>query len=592
LDELTQVTQGVGVQTRTYVYDALGRLSSSTTPEAGMVCFGTLSGSTCQPNGYDSYNNLLYRTDARGVVSNFLYDTLNRLVGVSYPTVPSGVAAMPNVCAVNGATTNNANVCFNYGTTAASFNNGRPISMTDPSGSESYTYDQFGNVTQLAKLIGTTTYTTGYGYNLANQLTSITYPSNRVVQQNVDTIGRLSSVVGTLNSVNTTYASGFGYTAAQQVTGFNYGNNVNAAYGYSADRLQLTCLDYSSTNRNGSCVHDATTKFGLTYAYGSAGSNNGQIAGITDSVDPGRSATYTYDALYRLTSAVTTGSANFPRWGISEVYDRYGNRSDQNQTFGNPPMNHVLIDAVHNRVTGSPYAYDASGNMTNDGANTLTYDGENHAATSVNGGSSGAYTYDGNGLRVKRVSVVSGTTTTTVYLFSGSQVISEYDNGAAPTAPSREYIYSGGALLAKIDSSGAKYYHRDHLSNRLVTDSSGNTVAQLGHYPFGESWYNASNDKLLFTSYERDSESGNDYALARCNISGLGRFASPDPLGGGLSNPQSLNRYAYVLNNPANLVDPLGLAPCNLTISLNGQTLFQGSRDQISYPSLITDRLP
>jgi RHS repeat-associated protein len=299
-------------------------------------------------------------------------------------------------------------------------------------------------------------------------------------------------------------------------------------------------------------------------------------------VDPGRSATYTYDALYRLTSAVTTGSANFPRWGISEVYDRYGNRSDQNQTFGNPPMNHVLIDAVHNRVTGSPYAYDASGNMTNDGANTLTYDGENHAATSVNGGSSGAYTYDGNGLRVKRVSVVSGTTTTTVYLFSGSQVISEYDNGAAPTAPSREYIYSGGALLAKIDSSGAKYYHRDHLSNRLVTDSSGNTVAQLGHYPFGESWYNASNDKLLFTSYERDSESGNDYALARCNISGLGRFASPDPLGGGLSNPQSLNRYAYVLNNPANLVDPLGLAPCNLTISLNGQTLFQGSRDQIS----------
>src|ERR1700722_13808793 len=124
-------------------------------------------------------------------------------------------------------------------------------------------YDQFGNVTQLAKVIGTTTYPTGYAYNLANKITQITYPSGRVVQQNVDTIGRLSSVVGTLNTVNTTYASGFAYSAAQQVTGFNYGNNINAAFGYSADRLQLNCLDYSTTNRNGVCAHDATTKFGL-----------------------------------------------------------------------------------------------------------------------------------------------------------------------------------------------------------------------------------------------------------------------------------------------------------------------------------------
>ncbi len=108
---------------------------------------------------------------------------------------------------------------------------------------------------------------------------------------------------------------------------------------------------------------------------------------------------------------------------------------------------------------------------------------------------------------------VSGSTTT-VYIFSGSKVIAEYDNGAAPTAPSREYVYGGGALLAKIDSSGTKYYHHDQLSNRLVTDSSGSAVEQLGTFPFGDSWYNASSDKLQFTTYERDSESSNDYALA------------------------------------------------------------------------------
>src|SRR6266581_7343442 len=55
--------------------------------------------------------------------------------------------------------------------------------------------------------------------------------------------------------------------------------------------------------------------------------------------------------------------------------------------------------------------------------------------------------------------------------------------------PSREYVYGGSALLAKIDSSGTNYYHQDHLSNRVLTDSSGNSLGQRGHYPFGETWY-------------------------------------------------------------------------------------------------------
>jgi RHS repeat-associated protein len=130
------------------------------------------------------------------------------------------------------------------------------------------------------------------------------------------------------------------------------------------------------------------------------------------------------------------------------------------------------------------------------------------------------------------------------------------------TDGTREYIYSGATLLAKIDSSGTKYYHQDHLSNRLLTDSSGNTAAQMGHFPYGESWYNASNDKLLFTTYERDSESGNDYAQARYNVSRLGRFSSPDSIPGSASEPQSLNRYSYVRNMPAMLTDPSGLNPC------------------------------
>jgi RHS repeat-associated protein len=108
----------------------------------------------------------------------------------------------------------------------------------------------------------------------------------------------------------------------------------------------------------------------------------------------------------------------------------------------------------------------------------------------------------------------------------------------------------------------------------VVTDSSGNALEQLGHYPFGESWYNASNDKLLFTSYERDSESGNDYAMARYNVNRLGRFSSPDPLSGSRVNPQSLNKYAYAKNDPVNLSDPTGMWPKPLYVCSGGNDAY------------------
>lgn len=289
----------------------------------------------------------------------------------------------------------------------------------------------------------------------------------------------------------------------------------------------------------------------MTYNYGT--SNNGQIQSITDNVDSTRTTAFTYDAWSRLKTASNS------QWSITETYDRYGNRNAQT-----PPVNFSqAANPVTNRLP-SPYAYDASGNMTNDGSNTLVYDAEGRSISSANGAASGTYVYDGNSLRVKRcLPNCTSPTTRTVYVFSGSKVIAEYDNGAAVASPSREYIYAGAQLVATIAAGATTYHHPDHLSARVSTDSGGSTVRTFGHFPFGELWYETGTaSKWKFTSYERDSESGNDYAMARSYINRLGRFSSPDLLSGSLFNPQSLNRFAYALNDVINFADPLGLDPC------------------------------
>jgi RHS repeat-associated protein len=53
-----------------------------------------------------------------------------------------------------------------------------------------------------------------------------------------------------------------------------------------------------------------------------------------------------------------------------------------------------------------------------------------------------------------------------------------------------------------------------------------------------------------------------EIAISRYDNSRLGRFMTPDHLADSIANPQSLNRYAYVLNDPINLFDPFGLGDC------------------------------
>ncbi len=537
LDLLTGVSQGS--QSRSYAYDDMGRMTQEVTPEASTWNYT-----------FNAFDQVATRTDARNVVTTYTYDTLNRLYTVSYNVGSTGVPATNTIT-------------YTYGTNSTSNNNGRLTNVTNTTASDALTYDTLGRVTQDDRVINSATYTTQYIYNLARELTQITYPSGRVVKRDFDAIGRLSKLY---KDASTTYADTFGYNAAGQATGFNYGNGVTASFGYSTDRLQLSSLIY---------VKSSQSLMALNYYYKTDASNcpnapsgnNGEIQCIKDNSDTtltpgagGRSVTYTYDALYRLSTAVTTGSTQYPAWGLSWTYDRYGNRTAQSILSGctglTCPAPIFSVSATTNRITDSWAVYDTNGNMTNDGLNTLGYDAENHMVSSAGW----SYVLDGSGVRVRRCTPnCTSPTSNTVYIFNGSQVIAEYDNGAAVASPTREYIYNGNKLLAKFESGATVYYHLDHLSNRLTSNSSGTILGQFGYFPFGESCYVGAIEKWRFTSYERDTESSNDYAMFRYHVYRLGRFSSADPIGGSVEDPQSNNRYAYVTNDPANFTDPLGL---------------------------------
>jgi RHS repeat-associated protein len=251
---------------------------------------------------------------------------------------------------------------------------------------------------------------------------------------------------------------------------------------------------------------------------------------------------FSYDNVGRLVTATGSG------WQRRFAYDRWGNRTGVwNAVTGGTQIQSVTLQqpggVTNNRiasVSGLNYVYDnggaGTGNVTNDGAHSYQYDGENRLVK-VDNGSTAVNTYDAANRRVKKVSAAG----TTWYVWEGGQVIAEY--GAVP-----------------VGASNIRYYHPDRLSTRMITDESGGVAGTQDHLPFGEdAGVTGENEKHRFTNYERDAESGTDYAVNRQYANSTGRFLRPDPVSGSTSDPQSLNRYAYSLNDPINLADPLGL---------------------------------
>ncbi len=175
-------------------------------------------------------------------------------------------------------------------------------------------------------------------------------------------------------------------------------------------------------------------------------------------------------------------------------------------------------------------------------------------------------------------------TVTPIYYRQNSIGLS-YFSGGSISNPQASVQVSNSAGDAELPANTTTYYLSDQIgSARMLAAAGGWPVSMDIYYPFGqEQSAPADNNHYKFTGKERDSETGFDYFGARYYASGMGRWLSPDYSDGpeavpfaDLNNPQSLNLYAYVQDNPLGTTDPDGhhTEGCSTSSSWSGDTLY------------------
>jgi YD repeat-containing protein len=411
-------TEGSGYQTTTMTYDGYARLQTKHVPEQN-----TGTATTYSYNNDDTINSV---TDARGASATYSYVGNNRhlVAGITY-SAPGGIT-IP------------AAVGFSYDAV------GNRTSMTDGTGSTSYSYDQLSRMTsEMHNITGLGVNTISYQYNLANQLTSITNPLNITTSYTHDQTGRLSSVTGAGLAGAITFASNMQYRAWGAAKHVEYGdgktldatyNNRLQAATFQIPGLMSKTYDYHADNRLRFSSDLLDHRFDRSYNFDHAGRisvalSGAEARGEGATQDRPYWQTYGYDAMGHLT-ARTNYQWNSQQLSSSDSYTN--NRHDP---------------------VGSLWQYDADGNLLGSPGNSYTYDAAGRVDT-VWSGSSSVLGLDGDGLQVRSAETVydpqtqTETTTTKYYVRStvlGGEVLTEIEPAGVY---SRSFIHVGGAVMA------------------------------------------------------------------------------------------------------------------------------------------------
>jgi RHS repeat-associated protein len=521
-------------------------------------------------------------------------DPLNRLQSVSYDT---SLVAAPLV--VPGSPT----VTYSYRTkTATELKDINQVAQIQVAGvsSEVFDYDSHGRLHEKRITLSgrPSPMTITYDYDNTSRLNQITYPeqypgtSRKVVTHNYDIAGRMDN----LKVNNVDYASQIAYNTESQITTFKVGTGTNqVTENYTYDAITGLVLNQTVTRggttlqslgydyHRGLCEDPNAACDGSDWVYWTTG----QITRVSNGVT-GKLLHFNYDELGRLTNTdqgrwIQTS----PKFGIWEyktdwkqdyTYDRHGNRTSvtaSNNSGVTPTPQDGLgslgYDQNSNRINSAGFTYDAAGNQLQNGTGqSFIYDaaGRLVKVKDANGNTLETYTYNASRRRLITQHGNESSTSRTFYVWSGDSVIAEYTepSGAAMPKWARNYIYFGTGLLATQEPNGSggelvRYHHPDQLGTRLITNNADTSYLTQSHMPFGNSLETNSATNRVFTSYERSGASLVDYALNRNYDSRQGRFTQVDPLGMDavdLLNPQSLNLYSYVANDPVNSTDPSG----------------------------------
>jgi RHS repeat-associated protein len=505
-----------GDRVRTFTYDGLSRLLCASNPETSSAACPSLPTSyTSGTTGfsYDANGNVKTRTDARGITTTYSYDELNRLTWKHYSDATQFVS-------------------FSYD---GKNEGGEPLNppvqnaigrlshiSNEINASSNYSYDGMGRLayqssctpsdcTQTANPISAV-------YDLAGNLTQLTYPDDRVVNQTWNGAGHLITVTDTsYHGQNVGYQYMLplsSYRPNGTPMGIYYGNGAANGW-YPNDRLQLvqhgvTRLGTAFGTGSGPGTYSGNVGlFNKQYCYGPSVSapapsllpcpnfhskNNGNILQIPDPLNGVRAQTFTYDNLNRLAS-FTNGDGSMHQ---SYTIDPWGNLTQSGTLSFTPTY------GTNNQISASDGAkYDAAGNLTSFNSPKFTgsyvYDAESRI-TNVNSGGA-TYVYDAEGKRVRK----NAGGAWTEYLYFNGQPIAEKNSDGSWS----DYIFANGQRIARADNFDIRIFMQG--TNCSDCGSSPNMSAAVTSLTAANGYKVRGGDVLAWRQYQNGSADGGLY---------------------------------------------------------------------------------